>query len=284
MSDRNFEHLSNASPPEEQGLDVSIEKLKEAILAYLDTRVKEPALQTVDRELTVQQDIISILGIYKVTEELILDHGSDIDTQSLYSLSREDLQNTVDILRPFIAQPDDTDLSAIANPIIDKYLNKKHLFAYLGREINWIAVSLLSASYISSMILIRSMFELLIGIATNTTGGMSDRIESITYMTENEHEAIRKSWNKLNAWTHPYGKWEKEVCPVFVSHKPLYHPTLYQIGITEFRMLADMFLVITIEKFAIPAAEIMNAMKERSLDQITDLEKFVFFIERLRKT
>ena len=266
---------------EDQIPDYLIEDLKQAVLTYVDTRVKNPVFQTIHSDHTVSQDILTILMIFRVTETLILDHGSNIHTQDLDALSRAEVQNIADTLTQYLAEPNNQDYSTKADSIIARFA-KKHLLAYLNREIQWLAVSLLSASYISSLILIRSLYELLIGIATNATGGMSDRIESIAYFKEDERKAIKKSWNNLNAWTHPYGKWEKEVCPLFISHDPLYHPTLYQIGITELRMITDILLVISIEKFQIPPTEIHDSLRDDlPSDDSIDGEKFPFFMARL---
>lgn len=240
-------------------------KLKKAIATYLDSRVKKPALQTVDKELSVQEHIVTVLLFFKVSEELILDHGEDLYLDNLSNSPKEELENLITTLTPYIDDPGEKTYSKKVDTIISNQINKKHLLAYLIREIHWIAVSILSASYLSSLILIRSIFELLVGIATNRKGSMSERIESINYLSEDEHKLIKKAWNKLNAWAHPYGKWEKNVCPVFYSHEPMYHPTHYKECISSLTMLTDLFLTIATDKFKISPLEIKFCVEKTGL-------------------
>ena len=257
-------------------------KLKKGIVNYLDVRVKKPALQTVDKEFSVQQDIATILLFFKDTEKLILDHGEDLYLENLTNSSKEELENIITTLTPFINNPGEKTYSKRVDTIISNQINKKHLLSYLIREINWIAVSILSASYISALILIRSIFELLVGIATNKPGSMSERIESINYLSEDEHKLIKKSWNKLNAWAHPYGKWEKNVCPIFYSYEPIYHPTHYKECISSLTTLTDFFLIIATEKFKISPIEIKNcAEKTGSVIAANYLDNLPLFLHRL---
>ena len=58
---------------------------------------------------------------------------------------------------------------------------KKHLCLYVDREIHVIVLLIMATSYISAMILIRSTFELLIGIATRTNGPMKNKINSVVF-------------------------------------------------------------------------------------------------------
>jgi hypothetical protein len=283
MNNNYSEQNKKSSDKDNKEIELLIEGLKYAISKYLDMMVKEPAIQTLEHELSVQQDIVSILGIFEVVKKLVHEQGTDIDAGSLLSESREELQNILAILKPFIECSDTVTETKEVTDVINKYRNRGHLFLYLCREIQWIAVSLLSGSYISTLILIRSMFELIVGIATHLGGGMSKRIDSISFFSENECKIMKKSWSKLNAWTHPYKKWEKEVCPLFMSHKPIYHPKLYNICISKLRLLCDMFLTVVIEKYGIEVDKIYDAMKEKNLHRLADINNLPFFMERLNK-
>ena len=113
-------------------------------------------------------------------------------------------------------------------------------------------------------------------------GSMSERIESINYLSEDEHKLIKKAWNKLNAWAHPYGKWEKNVCPVFYSHEPMYHPTHYKECISSLTTLTDLFLTIATEKFKILPLEIKDSVeKTGSIVAVNHLGDLPIFLNRL---
>jgi hypothetical protein len=263
-------------------LNILLGKLKKAIGSYLDNRVIKPALQTVDKEFTVQQDIVTILIILTHAEQLILDHGAELYLENLASLPKEKLEEIINILEPFIAEPNEVSCTNKVREVIDKQINKKHLLSYLVREINWISISILSASYISSLILTRSVFELLIGIATSQAGGMSSRIESINYLTPEEHKHLKDAWNNLNAWAHPYGKWEKEICPIFYSSEPLYHPKIYKECYSFLTVLIDLFLTIAVERFKISPAEITESSRNIGGDIVdASFKVFPLFFRRL---
>lgn len=258
-------------------------QLKTAIGTFLDSRVKNPALETVDKEFTVQKDIATILVMLTHAKQLILDHGEELYLENLAGLPKEKLEEIINILSPFISKPDENNYTSQVHEIINKQINKKHLLSYLIREINWIAISILSASYISSLILIRSIFELLIGIATSEIGGMSHRIESINFLTAEEHKKLKDAWNNLNAWAHPYGKWEKEICPIYYSSQPLYHPKIYKECFSFLTLLVDLFLTIAVERFKINPTEITESSRKVGEEIIDDsVNSFSLFLARLK--
>jgi len=237
------------------------QQLKDKINGFLDSYVAKPAMQTVDKEIEVQQDIAVIFSLHKITEGFILDHGEDYYSGCLDTCNKDQVEEMKQTLNDFINGEPDGGVAKKASEIINKFLNKKHLMAYLEREIKWIGISILSASYISPFILIRSVFELLIGISTEKNGSMSERIDSITFFKDDEKKNVKKLWNKLNAWAHPYGKWEKEICPIYYSKEPLYHPKIYKECHEYYFALTDIFLVIAVERFKIAALEIKESFE-----------------------
>ena len=60
------------------------------------------------------------------------------------------------------------------------------LLKYFGKIYRSSLISLGATDYLSSIILMRSLFELLIGISTNKNGSMKDRIKSINFFDEKE--------------------------------------------------------------------------------------------------
>ena len=258
------------------------QQLKDKIKNFLDSYVTKPAMQTVEKEIEVQQDVVVIFMLHKITESFILDHGEDYYPGYLDSCGKEQFVEMKQNLKDFINGDADDVVAKKASEIMQKFINKKHLMAYLEREIKWIGISILSASYISSFILIRSVFELLVGISTDKTGSMSERIESIKFFKADEKKNVKKLWNKLNAWAHPYGKWEKEICPIYYSAEPLYHPKIYKECHEYYLALTDIFLVIAVERFKITAFEIKESFENLSpyLASIY-FKKLPFFNERL---
>ena len=87
---------------------------------------------------------------------------------------------------------------------------------YFGKVYKSSLFSLGATDYLSSIILMRSLFELLIGISTKVNGSMKERIDSIDFLKSDEKKNLKKFWDILCAWSHPYGKWWKEVCPNYM--------------------------------------------------------------------
>ncbi|MBO1223640.1 MAG: hypothetical protein JYX80_04380 [Candidatus Scalindua sediminis] len=262
--------------------EISINDVKSKIMQFVDSQVKEPILKTVDEEYSVQNEIVNTLILFNIVERLVIDHGAELYLDNLSLLSKEERHNIANKLDRFIENPNENTFFPEVHQIIDNQINKKHLLSYLIREINWISISILSTSYVSSLILIRSIFELLIGIATNQTGSMTARIDSMNYMLNDEKQLTKKCWNKLNAWAHPYQKWEKEICPIFQSHNPIYHPTLYKKCISNLNFITDIFLIIAVEKFKINSNEIKDSANKVSSDIVEYFDKFSMFIKRLK--
>ncbi len=140
----------------------------------------------------------------------------------------------------------------------------------LVRELNWIVVSILSASYVGSLVQMRAVFELVVGIATRKTGGMSNRIESILYLQEEEKKVLKNFWRRLCEWGHPYGKWVEDVCPIYARHKPIYHSRLFDICLHEFQCVIDFFVFVAVSKYEIGRAMLSAKLNESNIN-ITDL-------------
>jgi len=226
-------------------------RLREVISKYLNDNVKLPSMETIERDLIAQDRLANLLLSVNNVIKLIRKDGIEFDKDHLSSLPKKEIEKRIDVFINFIDKTE-TDEAFVSNEALH-YLktdsSNKHLLTYLIRELNWIVISILSASYVSSFILMRAVFELIIGIASKKTGKMSNRIESISSLDHAEKKSIKKLWNHLCAWGHPYGKWVKEVCPIYSSHKPLYHYKLCDISIEELEKIIDLFLVVSFSKY-----------------------------------
>lgn len=260
-----------------------IEELCSVISSYLDTYVSTPALETVTKDIEGQARIASLGAMLLIVAKHIRDHGIDYDKQYLANLPKEELEARIESLGQFIELKEMTTdkTNEIVHSALDYLSNdssKKYLLEYLIREINWIIVSLLSASYISSLVLMRSTFELTVGMATRETGSMTERIYSIQGLNNKEKKKIKNHWYRLCAWGHPFGKWQKEVCPIYVSHKPLYHPKLFSLCSAEFVQLLDFFLVVAVMKYELDIAELKKQFVEEHID-LSELKLFCLRLE-----
>jgi hypothetical protein len=111
----------------------------------------------------------------------------------------------------------------------------------------------------------RSILELLIGIATRETGSMSKRIGSIPFIDPEEKKKVDELWGEFCAWSHPYRKWEEEVCPIFALQKPIYYQRLCKMSLDKLERIIDLLLVIALEKFEIDKQGILSKLNTRSV-------------------
>lgn len=110
----------------------------------------------------------------------------------------------------------------------------------------------------------RAVFILLICIATKHPegNGMGNRIDKIEFLVDEEKKSLKKLWRRLNGWSHPYGKWAKEICPIFVAHKPLYHSKIFDTCLRELTELVDFFLTITTSKYEVSTESLQHLKAE----------------------
>jgi hypothetical protein len=145
-------------------------KLEKVVEKYLDHYVKIPAFQTVRNDFDLQNRLLNILRIFNTSRDYIIRDGQDIDEDYLRELSKNEVLIRMQTLEQFIAEAKTSTIETIGNAEVHRVLQNgstnKVLLPYLNRKINWIVISILSASYISANILMRSTFELLIGLAT----------------------------------------------------------------------------------------------------------------------
>lgn len=246
-------------------------ELTSVVSSYLDLYVSTPAFETVQNDFEGQARIAALGAMLHVISSHVYTHGIDYDKQYLSNLPKDEIKERIKSFGQFIESQENNaeNTDHIARSAMDYIISdssKKSLLEYLIREINWIVISLLSASYISALVLMRSAFELIVGIATREKGGMTDRIFSIHGLDETDKKTVKDQWYRLCAWSHPYGKWEKEVCPIYLSHKPLYHPKLFSICLDELVQLFDLFLVVAVAKYELDAAELEKAFIEKHID------------------
>ena len=239
------------------------EELQKAIEKYIDRNVKVPAFETIEKDFYAQGKLAEILVILTVTVACIQKQGLDIDKDYAKLLNKQELEKNIEVLEEFIQTGT---LSQEAAKIMESFSSRKYLLAYLLRELNWVAVSVLSASYVSAHIIMRSVFELLVGIATKKTGSMSERIKSIPFLSPEEQKEIQKLWGDLCSWSHPYNKWTKEMCPIFVLRGPMYHPVLCKQCLEELEKLLDLLLVVGLEKFEVNREYIVSEVKKHKID------------------
>jgi hypothetical protein len=129
-------------------------------------------------------------------------------------------------------------------------IKEKNLYlGYLGKVFESSLILIGSTDYLGAIVLLRSVFELLIGISTDNNGVMKDRIFSINYLKESEKKSIHKLWNDLCAWSHPYGKWIKNICPKFYGMGRNHHPGIFKQCLKYTDFILDLMLTITVEQF-----------------------------------
>lgn len=240
-----------------EGIEKLRSKLKGFISDYLKEYVLQPALELTDDPLR-EVRLSRCNSLNSKIAKQVLETGTEYDKESLRTLPSNEIEERINTLKQAIeTEASENEIDAAISYLISDS-SRKYLFSYLERQLNWVIVEIYSASYISSLIQMRAIFELIIGIVTRTTGGMGDRIDSISFLKTSEKTIIKKSWGRLCAWGHPYGQWIKEVCPIYVSMKPMHHPQLFDICINELEGIIDFLCVVAIEKFDVDCEAVFS--------------------------
>ena len=246
-----------------------IKKLEKVIERYLDHYVKVPAFQTIQNDFDLQNRLLNILRIFNTARDYIIKDGKDIDEYHLKELPEDESLRRLRILEQFISEakisPVKPPLNADVRRVLHDGSTDKVLLPYLNREMNWIVISILSASYISANILMRSLFELLIGLATKKSGSMKDKLAAISYLNTNERQQLKKTYDHLCGWSHPHNKWLKDVCPNYYSFNPTYHPVISKNTTENLEVLLGLLIVITIRKFGVDRDVFMKELLDREI-------------------
>ena len=148
----------------------------EQIRVVLDKKIVDPFIKIISYDKEISLKLSNAFVLLKLSENLIVEFDSSI-----------------------VAFGED----------ITKVKEKNLYLSYFGKVFESALVLLGSNDYLGFIILLRTVFELLIGISTEKTGSMKERIYSIDFIEEDDKKSIHNFWNELSACSDPYGKWIK---------------------------------------------------------------------------
>ena len=230
-------------------MDESSNKLYNLVQQYLKNYIDDPIKNFIEKEpvdfLKISTQVLLLNLIY----ENIINNNEIIDESKFKYLDHSKKDDYLKELNKYIISGKESD---VVNNLFDLLLVDKVFIPYLFREINWILISLLSSSYISVHILIRCVFESIIKfLAKEKNVGMSDKIDSITVLTDENKKYLKMYWKRLNSWAHPYEHWIKKICPIYVSHTPIYHNELFNDCLNDLHVIFELLIIISIKIFKV---------------------------------
>ena len=130
-----------------------------------------------------------------------------------------------------------------------------------------------ATDYLGSIILMRSLFELLIGISTEVTGGMAERLDSIEFLYSDEKKSLKKFWRILCERAHPYRKWLKEVCPIAYGSGRAYQPHMFKQCLAYSDNLLDFMLTAIVEILHLSSEEYKDCLAAHALPELSMFNK-----------
>lgn len=212
-----------------------------------------PSMETVEADFETQDKLVDILLLVQIIKQQI----SELDPRRLDDM-------LVEAFQPIMPAPEEAlSLNELFRLLPANTKNKLEgqtiYLSYLIQLFSWTVISILSASYLSSLVLIRTVLELLINAASEDRGGLRNRVAGIAFLEEEERKEIIKNWDELCGWAHPYGRWFNEMCPVYVSRGPLYHNRLANLCTSKLQLCVDFALVVAVNRFAIDANRVAIA-------------------------
>jgi len=171
-----------------------------------------------------------------------------------------------------------------AGEAIEAVREKTLFLGYLGRLYKSALLLIGATDYLGGIILLRSIFELLIGIATTENGSMRSRISSINYLESNEKDNLQILWNELSAWAHPYGRWTKNICPILYGCGQNYHKETFRQCLCYSDQILDLLLVITIDHFKLSPENYIDKYREISESgTVVEISRLQMFEKRLTR-
>ena len=251
-----------------------VTQLKSLISDYLKSYTLEPAMKSIDENIFVAYRLGNILIALKESERLIGGIGYHFNPEQSLRTSENDIRRLEVIVKDEECSQCEIDF---VGKLIGTTCSKKCLMPYIQRQVNWIIVSIFSASYLSSMILLRSVFEILVNLSATVNGGMSKRIDSMRFIQHGEKKKIKKIWRGLSSWSHPFEKWLREMCPIYVAHKPVYHQKHFEECVDLLEKITDLYLVVCGGHFGMDVSLFANAAIEHQID----LSNFPLFEGRI---
>lgn len=244
-----------------------VRRTREAVGGWIDSYVKAPIFETIEQGLFEQTRVANVLACCEVFERLVREEGSDIDFEYLKSLPEREVRRRLQVLQEYAEREGESEdeLMMDVSRALEDGSTRKYLLLYFHSETHWIAASIMATAYISSLILTRSLFELVIGIATRKTGTMGAKLDAIGFLDLEEKRAVKRTYGELCSWSHPYGKWLREVCPIFAS-RPAYHPELFRSCVEKLEAVTDLMLVVAVDKFEVDRVQLVSEMNKESVD------------------
>lgn len=232
------------------------QKLLLVVEDYLDSKVKKPAFETVNADFAVQDRIADVLRLLQLLEKQIqMDCPKGLDeilSEALQNLSLKAISLN-DLFR------------LLREETSNRLATRTIYLSYLDQIFHWIAISILSASYLCAFVLLRTLLELLINASAIGTGTMGEKISSIQAITEKEQRKIKGIWRELSGWAHPYGRWLDQVCPVYASRGPLYFERLAKDSTQKLQFCMDFSIVIAITEFQLDSRAIYQVCEDNSI-------------------
>ena len=240
---------------EEGKLTNLIEQLGGSVSSHLECYVTTPALQLIRQDLQAQDDIASLLMLHRILRDQVLPDGHVHLDHYLAELVKpeDDAVNSIaDIIR--------------ALPERDSTL-RTVFFAYIHSLANWNAISILSASYISALILSRSLLECLVNLATSRNRGtFREKVAHLEMLAPEEKDTLCDLWEQLCRWSHPYGQWLETVCPVLVSKGPTHHPDTIKEAIVALGICTDFAFAVAFSQLGLDKTHVRDMCAEYHID------------------
>lgn len=250
-------------------------QLKGLISDYLENHTLQPAMKSIDENVFVAYRLGVILIALKESERLVGGIGYQFSQEQSLRTSENDIRMLESIVKDKRCSQCEIDFFG---KLISTTCSKKCIMPYIQKQVDWIVVSTLSASYLSSMILLRSVFEVLVNLSTTVNEGMSDRIDHMHFLQNEEKGKIKKIWKELSSWNHPFKKWLSEMCPIYVAHGPVYHQKHFEKCVELLEKIIDIYLIVCGEHFGMDVSLFADAAIEHHID----LSSFPLFSSRIK--
>lgn len=260
---------------EQKIIEQKVIELKSLIDDWLKIHTLHPAMKSIDENAFVAYRLGVVLTALKVSERLVGGIGYQFNPEQSLRTSENDIGRLKAIVKDKKCSQCEIDFFG---KLVSTTCSKKCLMPYIQRQMDWVIVSIYSASYLSSMILLRSIFEILVNLSTTVSEKMGDKIDNMRFIQHEERKKIKKIWKELCGWSHPFKRWLSEMCPIYVAHGPVYHQKHFEKCVDLLEKITDLYLIVCCGHFGMDVSLFADAAIEHHID----LSNFPLFESRIK--
>ena len=106
---------------------------------------------------------------------------------------------------------------------------------------------------------------------------MSEKIQALSMLDEDERKTVAEFWRKLSGWTHPHQRWVKRLLPTRTGDIPDFDQEIFRSSMACLGFCVDLAFAIAFAKFAVSPEGVRRYCETEHVNY----RRFMFLHKRL---